>query len=130
MKFLLILSIVLFIPLSACNKSEIAEEASANSLDCKTSTKAVVRKQILNESGTEFFYYLAVDTNISGSNLVFPSYLDPNLRVDGKPLEIRYSPTSLKHNFVICLSGHNYDPNNPDEQSMPVVNVCKATATL
>lgn len=130
MKFLLILSAFLFIPLGACNKSEIAEEESANSLDCKGSTKAVVRKQILNENGTDFFYYLAVDTNISGSNLVFPSYLDPNYRVDGKQLEIRFSPTSLKHNFVICLSGHTYDPNNPDEQSMPVVNVCKATATL
>lgn len=117
-------------PLSACNKSEIAEEGSANSLDCKGSTKAVVRKQKLNDSGTEFFYYLAVDTNISGSNLVFPSNLDPNFQVDGKQLEIRFSPTSLKHIFVICLTGHNYDPSNPDEQSMPVVNVCKASATL
>lgn len=130
MKFLLVLCVVLLIPLSSCNKAELTEEASSSSLDCKATTKAVVRKQSLNENGSEFFYYLAVDTNIGGSNLVFPSYLDPNYRVDGKQLEIRYNTTSLKHTFVVCVAGHNFDPNNPDEQTMPVVNVCKASATL
>lgn len=127
-----LLLILCFFALSiACNKSELVEEeAGTNSLNCKTSAKAVVKKQNLNEQGTDFFYYLAIENAADGSGVVFPSQLASFLQEDGKRVEIKYNKTQLKHNYVLCLPGHVYDPSNADEQTMPVIEVCQATATL
>ena len=131
MKNPLLLIFCLFTLSIACNKSELVEEETGtNSLDCKTTAKAVVKKQNLNELGTDFFYYLAIENAADGSAVVYPSQLASFLQQDGKRVEIKYNKTQLKHNFVICLPGHVYDPGNADEQTMPVIEVCQASATL
>lgn len=127
-----LLLILCFFTLSiACNKSELVEEeAGTNSLNCKTSAKAVVKKQNLNEQGTDFFYYLAIENAVDGIGVVYPSQLASFLQEEGKRVEVKYNKTQLKHNYVLCLPGHVYDPSNTDEQTMPVIEVCQAKATL
>jgi len=115
----------------ACNKSALVEEeAGSNNLGCNNSAKAVVKKLNLNETGTDFFYYLSIDNAIDGSTLAFPSQLASFLQEEGKRVDIRYNKTALKHTYMVCLSGHTYDPASADEQTMPVIEVCQATPIL
>lgn len=115
----------------ACNKSALVEEETgSNGLNCSNTAKAVVKKQNLNETGTDFFYYLSIDNAIDGSTTAYPSQLASFLQEEGKRVEIKYNKTSLKHTFMVCLSGHVYDPANADEQTMPVIEVCQAAPTL
>lgn len=129
--FLLILGVL---SLSvACSKSELTESengGNTNSLNCNNTTKAVVKKQRLNETGTDFFYYLALENAPDGNATAFPSQLASFLQEEGKRVDIRYNKTSLKHTYMVCLSGHLYDPANPDEETMPVIEVCQATPVL
>jgi len=130
MKNPLLLILCLLTLAIACNKSPLVEEGEANSLNCKNSAKAVVKKQNLNETGTDFFYYLSIDNAIDGNSVAYPSQLASFLQEEGKQVNIKYNKTEFKHRFVICLSGHVYDPTNPDEQSMPVIEVCQASPVL
>lgn len=128
-----LLSILCLLAFSiACNKSPLVEDeqGGSNSLNCKNSAKAVVKKQNLNETGSDFFYYLSIDNAIDGSTVAYPSQLASFLQEEGKKVEIRYNKTSLKHTFMVCLSGHVYDPASADEQTMPVIEVCQAAPSL
>lgn len=121
--------IVLVISFFQCTKSGNSESIAINGA-CPLSAKAVVKKMILNESGSDYFYYLALDTNIDGSDSVFPSTLDQSLQIEGTKVNIRFSATNSKYGFVPCLAGHTMDPNNPDTHYMPKVDVCSAKTTL
>ena len=116
--------------LLGCAKSEVIDNTETVKLGCQNSTKATVKKLILNEAGTDFFYYLAVENNIGGSNDVFPSTLSLYLQEEGKRLIIQYTPTADQHRYIICRADHNYDPANPDEKAMPLIDVCSATPSL
>ncbi|MEP7321990.1 MAG: hypothetical protein ABI761_08720 [Saprospiraceae bacterium] len=125
----LFLPAILVLSLLACSKSdETAAADNTNSLTCPNNTKATVKKQMTNESGTEYFYYLDVDSNISGSSSVFPDLIPSYLREEGKRISVQFSTSSDIHTYVLCLSGHVYDPSNPDYASMPTIQVCNATA--
>ncbi len=127
MKLLILASIFLFV---SCSKSDVNTEENTNSLNCTASVKAVVKKQSTNESGTEFFYYFSIAGNIAGSADVYPSELTPSLQVEGQRVEVKYSLTDKIHKYVKCEPGHIMDPSNPDERTMPLINVCTVTATL
>jgi hypothetical protein len=115
----------------ACNKSELIEESAAtNNLNCNNATKAVVKKLKLNETGSDFFYYLALENAPDGNATAFPSELASFLQEEGKRVDIRYNKTSLKHTYMVCPSGHIYDPANADEETMPIIEVCQATPVL
>jgi hypothetical protein len=124
----LILSLCTLACFLSCSKSEIQNADALNSLGCNNTTKATVKKEMLNESGSDYFYYLAIDGNIKGSNTVFPDLLPSYLQEEGKHINVRFSTTEQKHTYIVCLAGHTMDPNNPDYQSMPMIQVCNATA--
>ena len=127
----LFLPAILTLSLLSCNKEDVTSTTeNSKSIGCSSTTKATVKKQMTNMSGTEYFYYLEVESNISGSNSVFADLIPSNLREEGKRISIQFSPTPDIHTYVLCLPGHIYDPNNPDFATMPAIQVCNATAIL
>ena len=124
----LLLPTIVLLSFMSCTKTSVKSEDAAKNFGCSSSTKATVKKEMLNETGTEYFYYLEVETNIGGSNRVFPDLIPTNFQEVGKRLNIRYNSTEEKHTYIQCLAGHTMDPNNPDYVSMPLVQVCNATA--
>lgn len=122
MKSILLLLILAFI---SCSKSEKVNE-NTNALNCSFTLKAIVKKQATNESGTEYFYYLSTNENISGSADVFPSSLTNSLQVEGLKVTVKYNLSEKMHKYVKCEPGHTMDPLNPDERTMPQIEVCSA----
>jgi len=127
MKLLLLASFFLVI---SCSKSDLKSEDKSNAFNCTSTVKAVIKKQSTNDSGSEYFYYFSISGNIAGSSDVYPSELTPSLQVEGQRVEVKYSLTDKIHKYVKCEPGHIMDPSNPDERTMPLINVCNVTATL
>jgi len=127
MKLLLLATLILAL---GCSKSDVISDVQTNAISCNNSIKAVVKKQTTNESGTEFFYYFSINGNIAGSSDVYPSALTPSLQVEGQRVEVKYNLTDKMHKYVKCEAGHTMDPANPDERTMPLINVCNVTPTL
>jgi hypothetical protein len=92
---------------------------------CNASASAVVEQMILNESGSEFFYYLNIlDQSGLVIQSVFPRNLSPEHHQEGRNIMVTYNLTQEEHTFVVCLAEHNYDPLNPDVQEMAIIDVC------
>lgn len=127
----LVFSALFLLSLIACSKADLkSNDETQNIKGCKSSIKATVKKQQLNESGTEFFYYLALEENLLGSYVVFATSLDHHLQVEGKRIEVKYNTTSNTYRFLSCQAGNSYDPANVDDYTMPIIEVCSASPTL
>jgi len=123
--FLPILALCLLI-FSSCTKSETAQPAEEEKLLCNTSAEATVNRMILNEDGSEYFYYLQFENAPVVDKVVFPKNLSSSFQQEGLKVMVDFSKTSDFHTYVVCLEGHQFDPENPDTQSMPIVQVCGA----
>ncbi|MEZ4827560.1 MAG: hypothetical protein R3C61_14950 [Bacteroidia bacterium] len=128
MKTLLPILSVCLILLTSCAQKQailpIVEEEAAATGTCGFTTTAVVQVMVLNESGTDFFYYLELSSPAGSSFVVFPSTLDGRFQEEGVKVEVSFNLTDEQHTYVVCKDGHVYDPQNPDSHDMPVVNIC------
>ncbi|MEZ4773970.1 MAG: hypothetical protein R3D00_12365 [Bacteroidia bacterium] len=126
MKTLLPILSVCLILFSSCAQKQIippiVEEEAA--LTCGFSTTGIVQVMTLNESGSDFFYYLELSTPAGTSNVVFPASLDARFKEAGVKVTVSFNLTEEQHSYVICKDGHVYDPLNPDSHEMPVVQIC------
>lgn len=124
MKNLLFVALVLVF---GCTKSDLTDTTVPASAACSSVTKAVVKRQMLNVAGTDFFYYLEVTWSINNSNRVYPSYLSENLRVEGQKVEIHYNATNEQYTYIPCTEAH---PTGLVEEHMPKVELCSVVSSL
>ena len=114
MKNLLFVALILTF---GCSKSELADITTPQSAACSSVTKAVVKRQMLNVAGTDFFYYL------EGAW----SFLSPSLQVEGQKVEIHYNATNEQYTYIPCTEAH---PTGLVEEHMPRVELCSVVSTL
>lgn len=137
----LLLTFLVFASLVSCTKSDLIIEDASKSLGCISTSKASVKKELLNASSSEYFYYLIVDELINGSYSVYPDVLPQALQEDGRRIQIQYSASKAKYSFNQLSSGCNRGessitnesparPNTNEPQSMPMIQVCNASALL
>ena len=124
MKNLLFVALILTF---GCSKSELADITTPQSAACSSVTKAVVKRQMLNVAGTDFFYYLEGAWSINNSNRVYPSFLSPSLQVEGQKVEIHYNATNEQYTYIPCTEAH---PTGLVEEHMPRVELCSVVSTL
>ncbi|MEP7267731.1 MAG: hypothetical protein ABI844_08890 [Saprospiraceae bacterium] len=122
MKILLFAVTLLMI---SCTKSSSNEVPTIQARGCSSTTKAVVKRKMLNVAGTDFFYYLEVTNSISNSNEVYPSFISTEFQLEGQKLDIQYTATDKKYSFIPCTAAH---PTGLIEEYMPFIDLCKATA--
>ena len=123
---------ILALLFTTCSKSDDLTVGSGDSIPksgeiaaCGASANAIVQRMILNESGTEFFYYLGIlDQSGQITQSVYARNLGSEYHQEGRNIMVTYNPTQDQHTFVVCLAEHNYDPLNPDEQHMAIIDVC------
>ena len=122
MKNLLFAFILLSI---SCAKNDISEVTLTKANQCPTVTTAIIKKEMLNVAGTEFFYYLEVPNSIKNSTKVYPGNLDDALHIEGQRVEIRYNTTEELYSYIPCVSLH---VTGLIEEFMPMIQLCSAVA--
>ena len=124
-----ILAFSLFL-LVSCTKSDPIEPIAEVKTPCVEQTQARVEYMIVNEDGTDGFYYLVM-MDAAGNDLtnVYPNNLPVNLRQEGALIDINFGKTGKMYQFIVCLAGHQIDPANPDYQEMARVNLCNAESS-
>lgn len=119
MKSLSFFSLLVFL-LSACSTPPPQIEPMAEAKTCSSSVTATVAKTSLNEDGTEFFLHLQLDQD--GARY-YDNISRHGLQV-GDQVLVEYRPTPKEFTYIACLPGHSLDTNNPDIQSLPIIEVC------
>jgi len=124
--FLLLCVLVMF----ACAKEAQIDPLAAESESCDKQVQARVEFQAVNEDGSEDFYYLVLmDKTGRDIESVFSSALPSKYKEVGLLVDANYKLTEDLHKYVVCLDGHQVDPENPDYSELRVVNLCEVTET-
>lgn len=128
MKYSILILLATFLLATACTKADDITPKGEKA--CGVSSKATVKMMKLNDSGSEHFYYLELENIVGTSTLVFPNNLATTFQVEGKVVEVKFNAPGTQYRYVVCLTGHVYDPNNADERYMPIVEVCSVSSAL
>ena len=105
--------------LTGCTKSDDLTPQEEEAISCHYTAEATVQRMVLNENGTEFFYYLEFDPSFPELQIVFPKNLPVTYWQEGMKVEVAFAKTDQLYDYIVCLAGHQINPNNPDIQYMP-----------
>ena len=117
------LALCLFV-LSSCTKSEVTAPVEEDVKLCDTNEEATVQRMVVNEDGTEFFYYLELNGSTTSDVMLFPKNLSVKYQVEGMKVQVEFGKLPTLHSYIVCLEGHQIDPANPDVRYMSMVEVC------
>lgn len=110
----------------SCSKSEdvLLPVEKPQPQACNEQAKAIVARMNLNDSGSEHFYYLLLHDGQHYTQPVFAKSLSTYYQKEGQLLQLNFRRINKNHAYIVCKTGHNYDPNNPDQSFLPMIEVC------
>jgi len=115
---------VLFL-FSACQKDAL--QFNEETISCDQTAEGIVKKELLSENGSEYFYYVELHNNTLGK--VFPSGLQDKFKEEGMRIKVSFKKLSQSYTYVRCEDIQHVGTEQSQAQEMPMVNVCSAAPT-
>lgn len=112
--------------LSSCESEQLTVLDLDEEKICDLTGSAIVKFTRSNSDGSEDFYYLEfMNSEENAGQIVFPKGMDKRYEVEGEKVEVSYRTSKDKHEYIVCLAGHTIDPDNPDVQTMAIIDICE-----